>query len=171
MNVRARPESESRAGWGLIAGTLFLAWLLRLPPLEGWLLWLRPDTLLIVLFIWVLKRPSRVGMGLAWPLGLLTDFQEGVVLGQYALAYTVAVYVLLVVRRRMALFSYVQQAAHIFVALVVAQCVVLVAGWVSGHALQHGWVVLSVVTGTLLWWALARWVRVPIARNLAERKH
>ena len=147
-------RGETASGWGVILASLFAALILRTLPWSGWGLWLRPDFLLVTVLFWAHRAPARVSLGLAWLLGLLTDFQQGIVLGQYALAYVLAVYLVQLWQRRLAVFSLPQQSLHIFVVLLLVQVVALAAGWISGRPPEDGLSFLSTISGALLWYGL-----------------
>jgi rod shape-determining protein MreD len=167
MNVRGSVAHESQAGWGVILASLVLALALKLLPWSGWTLTLRPDFVLIVLLIWAQKRPSLVGMGLAWLLGLLADIQDGVVLGQYALGYVVGVYLVQYLQRRLMQFALHFQAMHVFAILLLVEVVTLVVGWISGKSPQIHMIFIAAPVGALLWYGLAYLSRMPAAGKQA----
>ncbi len=71
-----------------IALSFVLALLLHmLMGLLGWY-WL-PDVLAIVMVFWTVHQPRRVGLVLAFVLGLALDVHESALLGQNALSYVV----------------------------------------------------------------------------------
>jgi len=72
-------------------GTLLLAFLFDMlmnMGLFGRAAWV-PDLLAVVLVFWTVHQPLRVGIGAAFVFGLLMDVQQGALLGQNALCYTV----------------------------------------------------------------------------------
>lgn len=148
-------RQESRAGWGRIALTLLLAVLLKQIPWSGWWLILRPDFVLIMVLFWSLHRPSRVGMGLAFAMGLLGDFQDGVVFGQHTSAYVMGVYAVRYFRLRFLQFDAAQQAAQMLPVLLMVQCVVLIAGWLSTRPPLGINILLPALSGTLMWYLVA----------------
>ncbi len=152
-------RSDASAGWGVILASLALALVLRTLPWSGWGMWLRPDFLLVALLFWAHRSPARVGLGLAWLFGLVTDFQQGIVLGQYALAYVIGVYLVQLWQRRLAVFGLLQQALYLFAVLLLVQVVALAAGWISGRPPADGMGFLSTVSGALLWYGLMLWSR------------
>ncbi|MGA7181668.1 MAG: rod shape-determining protein MreD [Thiobacillaceae bacterium] len=154
---------ESQAGWGMILLTLLLALAMKLMPWSGSGLALRPDFLLVVLLIWAQKRPTLVGMALAWPLGLLADIQDGVVLGQHALGYVVGVFLVQYLQRRLMQFALPFQAMHIFVILLLVEVVTLVIGWTSGKTPQLGTILTAAPIGAVLWYLLAYLAKIPAA--------
>jgi rod shape-determining protein MreD len=139
----------------LMAFTLFAALMLDLLPWQGVLLLARPDFLLLMLLYWVMQQPLRVGMAAAWSLGLAMDVADGALFGQYALAYTVAVYLALILHRRIQAFGLWQQALHVSFLLATSQILVLLIHLASG-ANFIGWrYFLATLTGTLCWPGLA----------------
>jgi rod shape-determining protein MreD len=170
--MRGYPEPraafESTHGWRIVAFTLLAAFLLKQIPWQGMGLILRPDFVLVVLLFWAQRRLHGIGLGLAFLLGIFSDVQDGVVLGQHALAYSVGVFLVLYFRRRLAMFTLPQQALQIFPLLLLTEVVALMAGWMSTRTPQGGWVFASAFTGTLLWWAMAAAGKMPAARATRE---
>lgn len=83
--------------------SLFLALVVNLLPTSNWI-WM-PDLLLLVLAFWGIHQPQRVGMGVAFFLGLLIDVQQTALLGQHALVYALVVFVGQNSSRRLLWFS------------------------------------------------------------------
>lgn len=158
------PRFEPRQEWRVIGLTLLVAFLLKQAPWHGWTLLLRPDFVLIMLLFWAQRRQDGISFGLAFALGLITDVQDGVVLGQHALAYCVGVFLVQHFRRRLAMFTLRHQAMQMFPLLLLTEVVALVAGWISTRTPQGGWVIASAFTGMLLWWAVAYAGKMPAAR-------
>lgn len=148
-------QQESSAGWARILWIIFIAALLKQMPWSGWWLMLRPDFVLIAVLFWALHRPSRVGMGLAFVLGLLSDFQDGVVFGQHAAAYVLGVYAVQYFRLRFLQFDAIQQSAQMWPIFMLVQFAVLVAGWLSGRPSIGMDVLLPALSETLVWYLIA----------------
>lgn len=148
-------RQESSASWGRILVTLLLALLLKLIPWSGWGLILRPDFVLIAILFWSLHRPSRAGMALAFAVGLLSDFQDGVVFGQHTAAYVVGVYAVRYFRLRFLQFDAAQQSAQMLPILLLVQCVVLIVGWVSTRPPLSINILLPALSGALVWYLIA----------------
>lgn len=161
LHTSSFPRFEPRHEWRTVVITLLAAFLLKQIPWQGWALLFRPDFVLVVLLFWAQRRREGIGFGLAFALGLLTDVQDGVVLGQHALAYCVGVFLVQVFRRRLAMFTLRQQAMQMFPLLLLTEVVALVAGWLSTRTPQGGWVLASAFTGMLLWWAVAYAGKMP----------
>jgi rod shape-determining protein MreD len=149
----------------MIVLTLLVAFLLKQIPWQGWALLLRPDFVLVMLLFWAQRRRDGISFSLAFALGLMSDVQDGVVLGQHALAYCVGVFLVHFFRRRLAMFTLRHQVLQMFPLLLLTEVVALVAGWLSTRTPQGGWVLASAFTGTLLWWAVAYVGKMPAART------
>ncbi|MFC7418697.1 rod shape-determining protein MreD [Iodobacter arcticus] len=104
-----RPVSSS-----FILSTFILSLSVNLLPWQAGLVGFAPDFVALFIIYWTLNQPRRVGVGLAFFLGLLMDVADGNILGQHALAYTVIAYLTLARQRQLAVFPFWQQA---FVAL------------------------------------------------------
>lgn len=120
------------AGYGLILFSLLFAMVINLMPWHGLALRLRPDFLLLALLFWTVYEPRRVSIGTAFFFGLFMDVADAAVLGQHALAYTLAAYVALRYHRRLALFSVPVQSFYVFVLLVAVQAIVLLVRVIGG---------------------------------------
>jgi rod shape-determining protein MreD len=134
-----------------IALTLFAALMLDILPWQGAALLLRPDFVLLLLLYWAVHQPLRIGMAAAWGLGLVMDVADGALLGQYALAYTVAIFIALTLHRRIQAFSLWPQAWHVFPLLLVSQILILLAHLLSGAAFIGWGYFLASITGALFW--------------------
>ena len=51
-----------------------------------------PDWLALVLIYWCVHQPLRIGLGVAFIMGILTDVQSTGLLGQHAVSYLVMTY-------------------------------------------------------------------------------
>ena len=126
--------SRARNGW-VLPVSLLLALLLGLVPMPGVLQPLRPYWLALVLAYWVLEAPDKVGLGVAFLLGLLADLAFGGLLGEQALRLVVLTFILDRFRARLRFFPMSQQALAIggllFNDRVVAMAVHLVLGEVQ----------------------------------------
>ena len=94
-----------------IVVTLVIGLAVNMLPL-GRIVWL-PDMLLLLLAFWSLNQPQRVGLGIAFVLGLIMDVDRASLLGQHALAYTLLVFVTGWMSLRLLWFSSPVQALHL----------------------------------------------------------
>ena len=97
-----------------------------------------PDLTAAVLAFWCIHQPRRVGIGLAWTLGLLIDVGDGALLGQHALGYSVLAFLALAVHRRILWFPLWQQALHLLLLLLATQLLTLVIRIAAGAGFP-GW--------------------------------
>lgn len=86
--------------------------------LVGWR-WL-PDVLAIVVVFWNVYQPRRMGVVLAFLLGLALDVHESALLGQNALSYVVLSSLALAVQRRLLWFPLREQTLQIVPLFLVA---------------------------------------------------
>jgi len=98
-----------------------------------------PDLTAAVLAFWCIHQPRRVGIGIAWTLGLLLDVGNGALLGQHALGYSVLAFLALAVHRRILWFPLWQQALHLLLLLLSTQMLMLVIRLAAGADFP-GWV-------------------------------
>lgn len=110
-----------------------------------------PDLLAIVLVFWIVYQPHRVGVGLAFAFGLMIDINDGAVLGQHALAYTLLGYFAITIHRRLLWFKLPAQALQILPLFVVAHAVSLVSRLLAGGMFPGWWIVLAPLLEALLW--------------------
>jgi rod shape-determining protein MreD len=80
----------------------------------------------LVLVFWNIHQPRKVGMGVAFLLGLLMDVHDARLLGEHALAYTLLAYFAITIHRRVLWFSVYTQALHVLPLLFIAHAVPVV---------------------------------------------
>ena len=97
-----------------------------------------PDLTAAVLAFWCIHQPRRVGIGVAWTLGLLLDVGNGALLGQHALGYSVLAFLAFAVHRRILWFPLWQQALHLLLLLLSTQLLTLVIRIAAGAGFP-GW--------------------------------
>ena len=112
--------------WGerwLIWVTLLAALLLsagRLPMhWPDWLVWLRPEWILLVVCFWTIASPRRLGLFGAWLAGLCFDAMAADPLGLNAALFAIAAYAAGQFSQRLRMYALAQQCALAF-ALVLA---------------------------------------------------
>ncbi|MGI4861440.1 MAG: rod shape-determining protein MreD [Janthinobacterium lividum] len=98
-----------------------------------------PDVLALVLLYWNLHEQRRVGIGVAFLLGIVMDVQDASLLGEHALAYTLLAFGAIMLHRRVLPLPRLLQALHLLPLLVGAALVpflirVLVTGRFPGWA-------------------------------------
>lgn len=113
-----------------------------------------PDWVALVLAFWSVREPLRVGMGMAFVLGVLMDVAAGSVMGQHALAYLLLAYGASSLSRRVLWFPLGQQALHILPMLLATQLVMVVTRLIGGADFPGFGYFLGSFTATLLWYPL-----------------
>ena len=150
-------------GFGRIILTIALAMGLRVAPLPGALAAFNPDWVLLTLIYWSLAVPERVGIFHAWTFGLLTDVLTGRLLGQYALAYSLVIFICLKLHKRLRQFPLIQQGLFIFFCLLLSQLLLFLIKNFQHPAQLHASFWLPVLTGTACWplvYTVLRFVRL-----------
>lgn len=137
-------------GWFIIL-SLMIGLLLNLLPVQGDALILRPDFVALVLIFWGIYQPQRVGMSAAFAMGLLMDVGNSNVFGQHALAYSVMIFIALLLHRRLHTFGLLKQAPQIGLLLLFTQFIMLLTELLN-RADFPGWhYFLASFIGMLLW--------------------
>ena len=143
-------ESLLSASSTFIILSLLAALLLNWLPWRGIWLALRPDFVALVLLYWCTHKPYRVGIGIAWMMGIFADVADASLFGQHALAYAVLAFGGIVLHRRMQMFDLRQQTLQIFPVLLLTYAV-----YAAVHWQLHGYVAweyfLGSVVSALLW--------------------
>jgi rod shape-determining protein MreD len=132
-----------------IVTSLVVAFLLNLLPWGHW--FGVPDFVALVLVFWSIHQPRKVGIGIAFLMGLLMDVHDATLLGENALSYTLLSYFAIMMHRRVLWFKMLTQAMHVLPLLLMMQSVQLVIRvMVSGHF--PGWLYFSEsLTAAVLW--------------------
>lgn len=107
-----------------IAFSLIMAFVLNLMP-WGQMVGV-PDFVALVLVFWNIHQPRKVGISVAFLMGLLMDVNESTLLGENALAYTLLSYFAIMIHRRVLWFPLRTQALHVLPLMLLAQAVQLV---------------------------------------------
>ncbi len=148
--MQMRPEylllPASRA---FIAFTILVAFVLNILP------WGRtygvPDFLAIVLVFWNIHQPRKVGIGIAFLVGLLMDVHASALLGERALAYSLLSYGAMSMHRRVPWFRLGGQMLHVLPLFLLAQLVVVAVRMAVGGPFPGIGYFLQSLSSTLLW--------------------
>ena len=120
-----------------------------------------PDLTAAVLAFWCIHQPRKVGIGVAWTLGLLLDVGNNALIGQHALGYSVLAFLALAVHRRIHWFPLWQQALHLLLLLLATQTLTLLIRIVAGASFP-GWTYFaSSFICAALWPALSFMLLLP----------
>ncbi len=148
-----------------IGASLVAALAFNMLPL-GHVPWM-PDALVVLLAFWCVHQPLRVGMGMAFLLGLCMDVQQSALLGQHALAYTILLYGTSRTHRRVLWFRPGQQSLQMVGLFVVAHVVLLLVGMLAGGVFPGWSMVVAPVLEAMLW-PLASWVLLAPQRRAPD---
>lgn len=110
-----------------------------------------PDLLAVAVVFWNVHQPRRVGIGVAFVLGLAIDVNHGALLGQHALAYTLLSYVAITIHRRLLWFGLAEQALQIAPLFFAAALVSLAVRMIAGDMFPGWWFLLAPLFEALLW--------------------
>lgn len=151
---------------GFIFLTFLLALLFDALPLGHF--YFMPDMVMLVLSIWCIREPLRVGMGSAFILGVLVDISQGSAMGQHALAYVLLAFVCHLTSRRLAWFSAPLQALHIAPLFFAAQLIMLTVRMIAGGQFPGFGYFLESVSTVVLWVPLYYILLIPQMRPISR---
>ena len=127
-----------------------------------------PDFVALVLVFWNIHQPRRVGMGVAFLMGIFVDVHDAARLGESALAYTLLSYGAIMLHRRVVGFPVLLQSLQVMPLFLIAQLVVLVVRLAIGAPFP-GWAFFLESVTTALLWPLATWLLLAPQRRPLER--
>ncbi len=130
-------------------GSIFLSVLITLIPL-GNVTWL-PDVVLATLVFWCIRQPRIIGIKVAFLLGLLMDVHRGAMLGSYALAYSLAAFILWYWRHRLRWFNVFLQSFMLFSLFLLVHVVVWLLQLAAGGTWAGWGLLLAPVFESLLY--------------------
>lgn len=124
-----------------------------------------PDLLALVLVFWSIHQPQRVGIGVAFAFGIAMDVQQGALLGQHALAYTVLSFLAIAIHRRLLWFSVPSQAVQVLPLFVAAHAIALLVRLAVNGAFPGLLVLLAPPLEALLWPVVSVMLLLPQRRS------
>ncbi len=149
-----------------IGGTLLVAFLLNLQT------WGRtvgvPDFVALALVFWGIHQPRRVGIGIAFCMGLLMDVNDATLLGENALAYTLLSYFAITIHRRVLWFSVSKQAFHVLLLMLLTQTVQFLVQYIVNHRFPGLLFYLESFVAALLW-PIVTWLLLAPQRRAVNK--
>ncbi len=133
-----------------IVTSVIAALLLNALPWEGVWLMIHPDFVAVVILYWCTHKPMRMGIGLAWLVGILADVGNASLFGQHALAYTVLAFGGVVLNRRIMMFDLREQTTQVFLIFLVTYVLYALVHW-QVHGQIEWMYFFGCLTSTLLW--------------------
>ncbi len=138
-------------GSGIIVLSFLAAFMLTAMPLPDWAQAWRPVWPGMVLVYWCMALPHRIGIGVAWSVGLLLDVQQGTLLGQNALGFSLIAFMTLVLHQRLRVCSLAKQAVVVASMLLIFLLISLWIRSMAGYPPQQWSYWMPTVTSMLLW--------------------
>lgn len=135
----------------LIVFSLLVALLLTIMPLPMWAQVFRPQWLPLVIIYWVIALPHRVGLGIAWIMGIMLDALYGSVLGEHALALAVLAYLAQKSYQQLRMFPVMQQALSVLVFIIIYQAILLWIQGALGLLVDVRWFWVTAFTSMIIW--------------------
>lgn len=151
-----------------IATSLIGAFLLNLLPWGAWVG--IPDFLALVLVFWSIHQPRKVGIGVAFFMGLLMDVHDATLLGENALSYTLLSYFAIMIHRRVLWFPIGTQALHVLPLLLLTQAVQLLIRFLASGQFA-GWTYFLESFVSVALWPLVTWILLAPQRRAVDRDH
>jgi len=144
--------------------SLFLASMFNFMP---WHQLFIPDMVALVLLFWNIRQPRKISIGTAVVLGLCMDAQNGVVLGQHILAYSLMSFVAITLHRReLWLNRWVRGIYIIFLLLLPKLICILLGLIITGET--PNWLYLSTAIIEVILWPWLSWLLLLPQRRADE---
>ena len=143
--------NKSKQGNGIIAMSFIVAIMLTALPLPDWAVNWRPAWVAIVLIYWCLAVPDRIGIFIAWFLGLLLDVQQGSILGQNALGMILIALLTINSHQKMRAYPLLQQAVLVCFYLLFYKLIMFLISFYIGVDTSDWTYWMPAITSMLLW--------------------
>lgn len=148
--------------------TFISAYVLAVTAVPKALEFIRPEWVALVVIYWVIAIPHRVGVIVAWFVGLFHDVLVGSVLGQHAMALSVVAYITFMLHMRIRVFPIWQQSLSVLLLVGVYLLVVLMVQRTVTISHWTLWYWLPALSSAVVWpWIVLplRWLRKQYAIN------
>jgi len=146
-----KPSEILRPVSGLfILASVICALLLNALPWSGLWLTLHPDFVAVVMLYWCTHKPSSIGIGMTWMVGVLTDVIDASLFGQHALAYAVLAFGGVVLSHRLRMFELRKQTSQVLLILALTYGMYALVQWQVNGLVEWNYFV-GILTSTLLW--------------------
>lgn len=128
-----------------------------------------PDFVALVLVFWSIHQPRKVGIGVAFIMGLLMDVHDAVYLGENALAFTLLSYFAISIHRRVLWFPPIIQTLQVFPLFLGVQLIQLVVRLLSSDSHFPGWMFFLECVVTTALWPIASWLLLAPQRRPVDK--
>ncbi|HSS64802.1 MAG TPA: rod shape-determining protein MreD [Gammaproteobacteria bacterium] len=121
-------QQKERGNWVIVMSFVVALMLMALPMPDWAGIW-RPAWVALVLIYWCMALPTRIGIMVAFTLGIFLDVLSGTLLGQNALALSVIAFITLQFYQRVRVLPLWQQGVTVFGLAFIHQVLIL---WING---------------------------------------
>ncbi|MFZ6818617.1 rod shape-determining protein MreD [Undibacterium sp. Ji22W] len=128
-----------------------------------------PDFVALVLVFWSIHQPRKVGIGVAFTMGLLMDVHDAVFLGENALAFTLLSYFAISIHRRVLWFPPLVQSLQVFPLFLGVQLIQLTVRLLSSDSHFPGWTFFLECAVTTALWPVASWLLLAPQRRPVDK--
>ncbi|MEZ5460881.1 rod shape-determining protein MreD [Dokdonella sp.] len=135
----------------IFIASILLAFVLQLTPLPQAILPFKPYWIALVVIYWAIEAPHRIGLGLAFLLGISGDILTGQLLGEQALRLVILAFIVLRFRSRLRFFPMGQQSLAVLALLLNDRIVVLMIRGFSGDPIPAVGFWIAPLFGMLAW--------------------
>ncbi len=140
-----------KQGGKIVILTIIIALLLSELPLPSAMAPYQPEWVILVLIYWAMALPERVGVGIAWFIGLLVDVLRDTLLGQYALAFALTIFIVLRIYQRIRNFPLRQQMISILILMLIHSALVVWIKALTGTPVGISMIITPSVLSALFW--------------------
>ncbi len=140
-----------KSGGKIITFTIIIALLLSELPLPAMIAPFQPEWVILVLIYWAMALPERIGIGIAWFIGLLVDVLRDTLLGQYALAFALTIFIVLRLYQRIRNFPLGQQMISIFIIMIIHSALVVWIKALTGTPAGFSMIITPAILSALFW--------------------
>jgi len=133
-------------GGNIIVFSFIAAFILSMVPLPQILQTIRPEFVTIVLIYWCIALPNRIGVGIAWIVGLVVDVSTDAFLTLALIAYLA-----IKLHQRIRIFPIWQQALTILVLMMFQGTITLWIKGMLGDAPSLSVFMLPAISTALFW--------------------
>ena len=146
--------------------SLLGAFISNLIPWGNWI-WI-PDFVAITLVFWSIYQPRKVGIGLAFLMGLIMDIHNATLLGENALSYTLLSYFAITIHKRVLWFKPVSQAIHVLPLFFLMQASQIIIQFLINGKIPS-LIFFSKSFISILIWPIVCWVLLAPQRRAVDR--
>lgn len=135
----------------LIALTFVVAMFLSILPYPHWFIWLQPSWVALLMITWTLIMPNKVGVGVAWLMGIWLDVLLNLPLGANALTLVIVAYLTIKFQNKIKPLYLWQKTAIVFGLILFYQIGLCALQSILGYSC---WVWISIsqaVVSTIVW--------------------